>query len=241
LNDNGQPDISADPNNISITDTSNYDTNTEAGHTQAEFTYRKLIIACPNGTSIILSTLDGTTIAAAGATLPITDKIPYSTGDGHYTATLITMPQYDSTINYNTNTNPCVLYNGVIYSCILTGTGQQPDISPTYWTPIQEINLSAKYKQSADFIILCRTIECYQRQVIRLVDNIHCVACNEDIAKNKDYQYATNLLFIIESFMPLLKKKAYQKIGQNIELAKEICKCCNSHNQHEYTDKKCEK
>ena len=43
------------------------------------------------------------------------------------------VPEWDSSIEFQASSS-YVQYSGVVYKCLITATGKQPDIYPTYWT-----------------------------------------------------------------------------------------------------------
>ena len=144
LDTNNSPSIVASSGVITVKDTSNYATNSEVGHTQANFvSFRKIKFINPDGTSYLLSSLgDGnkSTIAAAGAALPIVDTYTYTTGDGVYSITLYTVPDFDNSVSYNIITTPFVYSNGVIYSALQNSTGKDPTSNPTYWVAVTNLD-----------------------------------------------------------------------------------------------------
>jgi len=90
--------ITADAQYITVSDYSNYATNTEAGHKQTDFAdFRKVKFTLPNTTTYLFSSLgdgDASTNAASGQTLPMSDIYNFSSDDGVFGVTLYSLPTW---------------------------------------------------------------------------------------------------------------------------------------------------
>ena len=92
----GSVDIAVSSGVLSVTDHSNYDTNTEAGHARSDFSdFYKVLITLPSGNTFLYSSLgDGQeSVSAPSAGDPSVDYI-YPSGDGQYWVTVYTLPTY---------------------------------------------------------------------------------------------------------------------------------------------------
>ena len=230
LNGLNQPDISVSGGVITIKDDSSYVNNTEAGHAQSDFSsFRKIKFINPDGTSYLLSTLgdgDATTIPAAGAALPIVDVYSYSGGDGVYSLTLYTIPDFNISAAYNIITTPYVYSAGSVYRAIQNSTGKDPASEPTYWSLVSNLDtLPTKYRVYQQFAITCDLQICYANKT--KAANCSSGTCSwNDLPQSKNFLDATKLSLILDSIAPLVNAGTWQSVADAINLGRNIC-CCN--------------
>jgi hypothetical protein len=192
LDTNNLPAVDYSGTQLIISDYSNYITNTEAGHTQNNFSdYRVIDILQPDGTTYSLSSIAGADqliLAPAGEALPLTDNAAYTKTDGYYRVTLYTVPTWNS-------------------------TGDQPDISPTYWQVVTKTGLSLKYVYVVHFVQTPAIDQAFQDAVLCAIPDVSCncnTGCNgvESEAMDK----AMKLLMIQEGVCVLLDNQQYNQI-----------------------------
>jgi hypothetical protein len=231
LNSGGYPDITVNSGVITVKDHSTYASNSEAGHTQNDFSqFRKIKFINPDGTSYLLSTLgDGqaTTIVAAGASLPIIDNYSYTQGDGVYSVALYTVPTWNSYAGYYAPNQPYVFYNGVLYKCLVGSTGNIPGFHPLIWAPVPNIdNLPSKYRVYQQFAIDCDIQTCFANKV--KLSNCTDPGCNwSKLGQDKNFIDAERLELILAGLPSLVNAGMWSLVADSINYAKNIC-CCGA-------------
>jgi hypothetical protein len=214
-----------------IIDHSNYDTNTEAGHTQALFSdYKKITVITPSGTEYLFSTLgDGDAIinTPSAETLPIATNY-VTDGDGVYTMYLEAVPTWNSGIAYNTSTSPYVYYNTKLYKSILTGTNQNPATATTYWEEVDADDLPVKYRLEQKFAVYCGLIICYQNMTYDAICAINTMTCTTDLCKSAKFMNTLKLLMFLEHIEVLVDNSEWTQVQNIINAGSAICSCFNS-------------
>ena len=137
---------------LTITDSSNYGTNTSPSSALANFSnFIKITTTyLPNNsvytmqsTPIVTPTLNLFNIAPPSNGNPVY-PLPITPLDGAYMVVLQTVPTYDnSQVAYVVGVSQ--VYNptdGLIYTCLQQGAGHRPDLSPTYWVVATVIGMN---------------------------------------------------------------------------------------------------
>lgn len=137
---------------LTITDSSNYSSNTSPSSALANFSnFIKITVTyLPTNT---VYTMQSTPIVTPSETLfniappsngnPVY-PLPITPLDGAYMVVLQTVPTYDNTqasyvVGVSQVYNPT---DGLIYTCLQQGAGHRPDLSPTYWVLATVININ---------------------------------------------------------------------------------------------------
>lgn len=224
-------DITANGAILSITDHSNYSTNTQWNHLKADFSYYKRYdITMPDGTVTVGSTFTGgdfTLVVPAWCTLPIFTTAPYTTGDGVYKVVLSTCPTWKASpapFSSTWTTGDCVFYpsTGLFYVCIDSSTTVELPTDTAHWTPILYTALSAKYLVTEYIAVVCDLNNCFADKVVAAVEASLCAGCS-CLCDNQSYKDAEKLIMILDSVTPLTNISAWNKITEAINLGKTIC------------------
>ena len=143
---------SANGEELTIVDNSNYSTNTETGHTENRFfDYRKLYIYKFGETAKTTVTTTPHWNTGTGAANTDTFSTPISTDDV-YELELVTVPTWNAATAYAIN--DCVYYSTVLYKATGATT---PGVLPTLltqWAVVAEADLPAEYFSKNNTIAL---------------------------------------------------------------------------------------
>ena len=221
-----QPDITISSGVVSIVDHSNYGESVpEAGHARSNFSdFYKVLITLPTGNMYLFSSLgDGDEVITTPSAGDPTVDYTYLTGDGQYFVTVYVLPTYDPSAAYVTSTAPCVYYDGKYYRCILSGTGQTPDVSPTYWTEITSIDsLPTKYRVEQRTVIYVDSKRLYARKVYNANVLNGLIGDNwEKLTRDPDWIVAMEALLGINAIPILLEASRFTEIDTTINLLKQ--------------------
>ena len=220
------PDIVVSSGVVSITDHSNYGESVpEAGHARSAFAdFYKILITLPTADSYLFSSL-GDGDASVGVPADGDPEIDYTylTGDGQYFVTVYTLPTYDPSAVYVLSTAPYVYYGTKMYKLIQSGTGQQPDTSPTYWTEVTDIDLlSSKYRLDQRTVIYVDSKRLYARKVYTANVLNGLIGDNwEKLTKDPDWIVAMEALLGINAIPILLEASRFTEIDSTINLLKQ--------------------
>lgn len=226
----GLPDITANGSTITIVDNSNYSTNTESGHLQADFSeFYKIKIVCPDNSEYLFSSLgdgDASLTVPSGSVLPITTVYPYTTGDGVYTITMYAVPSFSKIALYNAGLD-YVYLSGIIYKS-LTGVNSNPPTNPLHWQVITDIEtLPTKYRLTQNIAVTCAAQSCYASAVANAMCAIEGLACNSDLCSNASFIKAAQLMMIIDNITILANQQNWVAVAHLINFAKSLCCCAN--------------
>jgi hypothetical protein len=221
------PDITISSGVMTITDHSNYGESVpEAGHARSNFTdFYKVLITLPTGTYVLFSSLgdgdDTATVPAAGD--PQVDYT-YLSGDGQYFVTIYTLPTYDPSAAYLISTTPYVYYATKVYRCLQSGTGQQPDISPTYWIEVTDIDLlPTKYRVEQRTVVYVEAKKMFARKIYNANVLNNKVGENwEKLLRDPDFVVAVEALVGINAIPILLEASRFSEIDTTINLLKQL-------------------
>jgi hypothetical protein len=224
-------DIIANGSILTITDHSNYATNTQWNHLQADFSYYKRYdITLPDGTVVVGSTFSGgdfTIVPPSVCALPIITPVPYTTGDGVYKVVLSTCPTWKPVpppFSNNWDIGDCVFYppTALFYVCIDGITTVELPTNTANWTPIPYTSLSNKYLVTEYVAVVCDLNNCFASKVVTAVEDALCSGCN-CLCENQSFKDAEKLIMILDSVAPLTNISAWNKIAEVINLGKTIC------------------
>ena len=135
---------------IHATDCSNYSTNSEDGHSLADFNlYRRMKLVLPDGTLRIKSSVvedDALSMDPASIASTMEELVSHlDYGDWEYTITLYTVPTYDASVIYAQG--DCVYVNGVgLFKALQSAENKSPETEVSYWVLVEDPDdLSSKY------------------------------------------------------------------------------------------------
>ena len=226
----GLPDITANGSTITIVDNSNYSTNTESGHSQADFSeFYKIKIVCPDNTEYLFSSIgdgDASLTVPSLSALPITTVYPYTTGDGLYVITMYTLPLWNKVATYNVGID-YVYHSGVMYKCIGAGFNP-PDLAPADWQVITDIEtLPTKYRLTQNVAVTCAAQSCYASAVANAMCAIEGLGCNSDLCSNASFIKAAQLMMIIDNITILANQQNWVAVSHLVNFANSLCCCAN--------------
>lgn len=222
--------VSVSGTNLTVTDYSNYDTNTQFA--QTEFTdYRKIKILQPDGTEYLFSSIsdgDVSCIVPNGATLPITDQYAYTSGDGVYEFTLYALPTWSASVSYLLSTGDHVYRSGKMYKALQNSTNKDPLTQPTYWEEVtDEDNLGGNYISTGRTAIVCDLQKCYITLTHSAAAAQNCYSCNNTKLCNiKEWKNAVQLLMYLEAIQGEVDRQAWNNVTNLINAGRQIC-CCS--------------
>lgn len=230
IGSNSLPDIEANGSTITVIDHSNYDTNTESGHTQADFSsYYKIKFLNPDGTTYVFSSVgdgDASLTVPASCVLPITTVYTYTTGDGVYALYMYSVPTYNNAASYSVDSD-YVYYNGSIYKCIQVTAGGNDPTDTTYWEVITDIDdLPTKYRIYQRFAVICDIQQCFMTKVHLAYCAVEGIGCNNELCKNEDFLTAAELQMVISQVPILVDRNDWAGVSHVINFGSELC-CCN--------------
>lgn len=213
------------------TDTSNYDTNTEAGHARIDFADFQMVVVTDNtGVTYIFATVgaeatysftaDVEIIPPYGAsTNEFNYPVPQTIGDGVYVWNNIVIPNYDPAVTYQAN-DDYVFRNNVVFKCIQTGSGHTPNSSPTYWEVVDSyVDIPSKYNAQLT------TYRIYDEQNTynTLAQNIQCDSCSN--CCDEDTVKATKLLHNINAITSSALFENWTQVAWLIQIGKQLIAC----------------
>ena len=218
---------------ITITDESNYDTNTDSGHARADFDiYRKVVIEYTDGTKYTLSSMgDGdATIDPASTTNDIFTS-PLNSGDGVYKVTLYTIPTYDVGSTYiigDTVIDGNVVTGFKYYKSLKVGNIGNAVTDVSWWEEITEITgFISKYYNIQRIAVVCALNCCIEdalHSAFCVIEDVEC--CEDDLCKNDKFMNAVKLLVVKEAIQASANNNMWTETEKQFQLASKLCKCC---------------
>lgn len=235
MNDtSGDFSATADGTIMTFKDYSNYDTSTESGHLQANFSdFRKIKVTLPDGTTYLFSTLgDGnqSTVTGSLVTPPIQDVwSSYTGGDGIYEVRLYTVPTYSALATYTSVLNHHVYSGGYIYKALKPVPIGTSVTDTTYWSVVSDLDLlPSKYRFYKKYGVICDSEICYAEKLYSALCSNENVGCNlEKIVLNREWLVANKLMLILEEVGNAIDDEDWVGAKNMINHAKSMC-CCNS-------------
>lgn len=163
---------SANGEELTIVDNSNYSTNTETGHLENRFfNYRKLYIYKYGETTktTITTTPHWNTVTVAANTDTFTTPI---SSDDIYELELVSVPTWDASIAYALD--DCVYYGTLLYKATgATTPGVLPSLL-TQWVAVLEADLPAAYNSTGNIVALLYNIyKCEDEDVYNKYQDIN--------------------------------------------------------------------
>lgn len=231
-------DVSDTCTTLTIEDNSLYANNNQPGHDITDFSdYRRIVITRPNGTQYIMSSISATDVdEIIAAPSSGNNTINYSfiddtDEDGLYDIRICSFPTWRDTANYTLIASPVIVYHdGTLYQLKQTGTGQQPDLSPTYWeeyTLDSSVEFTTNYCYIAKIAVLCfNMLKCYET----LVHDAFCVMdtnfCNDDVlCKNKKFLNAMKMRVLLDAVQYSMSRRQWNEVEKQFNLMRQLCNC----------------
>jgi len=224
-------DVTIQSGVVTIVDHSNYDTNTESGHAQSDFSsYKKIYVTDPDGTEYVFSTLgDGDALInpPSGEVLPIS-TVYTSTGDGVYTMYLEAVPTWNAAASYVFADGHYVYYNTKLYKALQNSTNKDPITQTAYWEEVDAVDLPAKYRLEYKFAIVCDLETCYQQATYAAMCAIESVSCKNNLCCEPNFVNACKLSVLIYHVEVLAANSDWDRATTVINMGSQICSCLGS-------------
>ena len=221
----GSVDIAVSSGVLSVTDHSNYDTNTEAGHARSDFSdFYKVLITLPSGNTFLYSSLgDGQeSVSAPSAGDPSVDYI-YPSGDGQYWVTVYTLPTYNPAAAYLFSTAPIVYYLGHIWKALTDSAAVTP-VEGVNWTEVVSIDdLPDKYRLAERAVIYADCKKFYARRLYNANCINNLIGDNwEKLIRDPDFIIAVEMFISINAVPVLMTYSRWTEIDSCINLMKYL-------------------
>lgn len=230
VNGNTSITSNSDCTALIITDSSNYTTNNDVGTAPFFFqNFRRIIIDYYLGTTINMSSLgDGDVLIPPANSGLNTFTQAITTGDGRYQITLRTVPTWAPSRAY-ADIGVCVYFNpdGKFYISIQPpGSNMPPDVNPTLWQEILEVNLPVQYNTTLFVYTDCEIQQC-------LADKTECAFClmgdafcdDNMLCSNKCFLDAAKLLMLYYSIQIDVQNQNADAVDMKSDMIKKICQC----------------
>ena len=227
--DNNEYQVTSDGGKITVIDHSNYDTNVESGHEQADFDFKQIKFINPDNTEYLFSTEgDGDEILSrpSVSVLPITTYYNYTTGDGVYTLIMYTVPTWRADASYTTIGKHHVIHNGTVYKCLVNNTNSEPSGTNVNWEELSTLeDLPTKYRLYHRFAVYCNAIHCFLSLLHSALCSVDGLYCGHDICKDENFIKVMKLSILIDNIIQLATDEDWTQVSHAINLANQIC-CC---------------
>ena len=214
---------------ITIEDTSNYTTSTQAGHQEINFElYRKFIMTTPSRTFTYSSQGDGDQITSGGdgGVFNFNFSLDDEDIDGVYDFTLYTAPNYDNIYTYNRN--DCVFLDidggiGLLYKSKINGNLNNTPSTSNQWEQIDESLLTSRYCVTDSVIITDRQLlPCYEKLVADAVCELENDLCG-DMCNNKDFMDAMKMRLLIDAICIAASNNDFNGARKKFNLVNRLC------------------
>lgn len=229
-------DVNATCSGLAFTDNSNWDENNEEGHALADFSnYRRVVLTRPLGGQYIYSFIAGDDVdeiiaPASSGNQQFTYSFIDTDVDGRYQVRICEYPTWGITYNYSASRLTVVYYDGVLYRCITSNVGSQPDTNPTDWEvyePTEEQEAITRYCYTANVAILCISLdECMETKNHEAVCLIQSNFCNDDyLCKNKAFMDYIKLRIYRDGIEYAMYRRAWSEVDADFNSTRQICNC----------------
>ena len=199
LDSDNEVQVYGEDNIIYATDTSNYDTNTEAGHAKSDFSlYRLLTLLLPDGRVMQKSSVAEEStelievvppVSTAPTLLSQFDITQYK--DWEYTAKLYMVPTWRSDVTYTATANHCVYVSGEgggLFKALGSTLNESPLTTPAKWEKLDsEVDLPLKYRTEIRWAVTYNTEVGWIKSVLQ---------ANRDTT-GKDLKYLPDNLYFL--------------------------------------------
>jgi len=222
---------------LSVTDTSNYNSNNNNGHAFVNFSdYIRISVTRPDNSSYILSSVIGTDVDESIAA-PYFANGTYNflfqediDQDGIYTVRMCVYPTWDVTVTYTSALLNVTYYEGVLYKALTASLAAQPDLSPLDWEvyePTLDEEILTRYCMEHKVVVLCLDVnECNERLIHKAFCEINNDFCNDDmLCKNRDFLNATKLLMLKNAMVYSINRNAWNEVESQMNRIRTICNC----------------
>lgn len=235
LDSTGAVDIAIDTDCDTVTfgNNSNYDTNDENGHAEANFTdYLQIVLIKPDGTEYVLGTLTGDDEAI---TPPSFGAHEYdwdmATGDtdGRYEVYLKSVPTWATETYYNSfdaATPVIVWYDNKLWKAVTANLNSPPALGNPNWEEYTGDLKDTRYCFDTNMIITCRTIDpCYAELVKKYTCMRLAGKCPQDMCDNPIAAKTWDLRIIKDDISYEICAKNWSRVDDLINLARTTCAC----------------
>lgn len=222
---------------IEITDTSNYATSTEVGAEQADFSfYRKISVEDANGVIFNFISIgggdativSGDTAAANNPTIyDLINAVMVSGAvDGVYLIKLLTLPSFNGSKVYSNTSFVFNSADNLFYKSLQnTNIGHAPSLSPTWWAPVSEDEVSTRFFTYGK-LVRTRDLEiCKIKAVEVAACEVRACQSKKNICKNGDMQKAMKIQMLISAINQSAIMGEWDTVADLVSSGKSICGC----------------
>jgi len=242
--------LACDCSSITFKDTSNYydDDSTLPGHGPNDFTSRIITLTKGDGSLFYFITADVRTnnpteypLDKEGETYKIipphatsNNKFTYdftdTDEDGIWKVELCTYPNWRNDVQYTAILKPIVLKNGVLYKCINTSTGIDPefDLDNNFWEVYEKTSTCSdtRYCSTQRVLVLCISIEdCYRKAVSSAFCSIEKSPC-ANICEDMEFLKAMKMRVVMDAIQFSVCGFNWSEAQKQMDILKKLC-CCN--------------
>ena len=216
---------SANGEELTIVDNSNYSTNTETGHLENRFfDYRKLYIYKYGETT--KTTVTSTPHWDSGSATANTDTFstPISSDDV-YELELVSVPTWDILLAYVLD--DCVYYDAVLYKALgATTIGDLPDATPAEWVVVAEADLpSAYFSQNNTVALIYNIMKCEDEEVYSKYQDINKLV-NSQFSIDESAINLWKIWLNIRAVEIAVSLEEWARAQQTIKDTIELCEKC---------------
>lgn len=221
VNNNLDVKLSSDGKTFTFIDHSNYDTNTDSGHTRADFAnFRKLNILFPKAVTSVEVVFP----------LPVTnDDDATHTGivkDGVYKTTLFAVPTWKNTATYLLN--DCIYYavDTNLYKSKKATNNSLPTVTADWELLSDKSDLDIKYISSGSIIRKFDLVTFIEQKTMGLFCGTH--VCLDSLCKNGKFKDLEELSFLEFALCTANDLKDYNRAQTLIDMAyikADSCSC----------------
>jgi len=228
VNSQGVIEIAADGEFLRIVDNSNYDTNTELGHEQSDFSqFREIRIVKPDGRLVLFSSLPGAGLPLSVPSievLPIETAYAYGNKDGIYEVELVSVPTWKMGTNYDLD--HCVYWSGMLWKSLGNTTLAPSDTNTTEWEAIDINSLTSRYKAKEKVAVTCSLLACYSKLLKSALCEVSSLHCTGNVCSSKEYQKALKIFLALQNITILVRSGDWKRVEVVFDFANSIC-CCH--------------
>jgi hypothetical protein len=232
------PQVYGENGTVFVSDESNYDGGTTAGHTLNDFSkYRRCTLLLPDGTYAVKSSVGEVGVEVIGAAKDAVDHdLDFNIsdyGDWEYTVKLYTVPTFDIAITYATNACVYVEADDMLYKALRETLGDAPLTSTDDWSPLTTDGVIDPDLLSDAYIASLQWAVMYDTEVgwMRMVNLANRDTTGRDIKKLTDnlyYMTSLKLNLILDAVVGLVEVNDFEGVRYCVSEAKEILSHVNN-------------
>ena len=216
---------SANGEELTIVDNSNYSTNTETGHLENRFfNYRKLYIYKYGETTktTVTSTPHWNTTTVAANTDTFSTPI---SSDDIYELELVSVPTWDILLAYVLD--DCVYYDAVLYKALgATTIGALPSVTTAEWVVVAEADLpSAYFSQNNTIALVYNIYKCEDEKTYDKYQDINKLV-NSQFSMDESAVNLWKITLNVRAIQIAVSLEEWARAQQTIKNTIELCDKC---------------